>query len=637
MPETFNTVYFIFFTLQEQNRGGRYDLRGLRTSSCSFFDDLGYQDSDCESHSDEDFCARAETVWDIIPGVKNSMYPHQREGFEFIWKHIAGGIHRTNFENIENYTGGNGCIISHAPGTGKSRLTIVFLQTYMKLHPKCLPLIIAPRSMLLTWEEEFRKWKVDIPFHNLNIDDLSGKEDKNVLKLLRHSGREDIDTIRLVKLYSWKKGGSILAISYTLFEKLVTGQKDAKGEAFGKILVDLPDLMVLDEGHRPRNNQSLIWQALSKVRTHKRIILSGTPFQNNFNELYNTMCMVQPKFPETCGMKRGRKGKERKEWADLTKFIGKTDDSQMVRLKQIKSFIDPLVHIYRGDVLEERLPGLRESIVVLKPFELQKSLLREIEVTKRQQFVFENAVSLISVHPSLLLESKVEMSSVKRDELKRLGSNPDAGVKTKFLIELIKLSTAMNERVLVFSEYLSSLFLVREFLVFKFGWTEKKEVLYIDGQCDIKERQCSINKLNDPSSKAKVVLASIKACGEGINLVGASRVVLLDVVWNPSLERQATRRAYRLGQKKVVYVYHLIASGTMEEDKYSRQAEKDRLSKLVFSSSDSTGHKQKTHPRVPEDKILELMVQHENLKPIFERISFKQKDNQPMSSSEPDI
>ncbi|XP_024030642.1 SNF2 domain-containing protein CLASSY 3 [Morus notabilis] len=639
---------------EEKNPSGRLDIRDLRKSDCSFFDELGFHDSDCESHSSNGVCDRAETVWDLIPGVKSSMYPHQREGFEFIWKHIAGGIHLENFESIENYAGGEGCIISHAPGTGKSRLTIVFLQTFMKLHPKCLPLIIAPRSMLLTWEEEFRKWKVDIPFHNLNIDDLSGKEDKKALALLRKASCMDKDAIRIVKLYSWKKGGSILAISYTLFEKLVSGQNKANDKYFRKILLELPGLLVLDEGHTPRNNQSLIWQALSNIKTHRRILLSGTPFQNNFNELFNTMCIVKKDFSETigaapsvsCGIRLSSKEKTRKQWSDLTKSIGKSAGSQM-DLTRLKSIIDPLVHIHRGDVLEKSLPGLRESVIVLKPLELQRSLLQEIEAEKSQQFVFENAVSLTSVHPSLLLESKSEASHVKINELKRLRSNPDAGVKTKFLMELIKLSTAMNERVLVFSEYLSSLSLMKEYLIAKFGWTEK-EVLYIDGKCDIKERQCAINKFNDMTSEAKVVLASIKACGEGINLVGASRVVLLDVVWNPSLEKQATRRAYRLGQKKVVYVYYLIASGTMEEDKHSRQAEKKRLSKLVFTSSDSVRNEQKSHSRVTEDTILELMVQHESLKPIFERISFKQKEsnlmetsffeeNQPMVSSESDL
>lgn len=116
----------------------------------------------------------------------------------------------------------------------------------------------------------------------------------------------------------------------------------------------------------------------------------------------------------------------------------------------------------------------------------------------------------------------------------------------------------------------------------KLDWKEGKEMLHIQGHQDQFQRQTIIGIFNNPVSEAKVPLASANCCSEGINLVGASRVVLLDVFWNPSVERQAISRAYRLGQKKDVYTYHLIRSGTNEEDKYCRQVEKDRLSELVF-------------------------------------------------------
>ena len=82
----------------------------------------------------------------------------------------------------------------------------------------------------------------------------------------------------------------------------------------------------------------------------------------------------------------------------------------------------------------------------------------------------------------------------------------------------------------------------------------------MDGKLDVNQRQISINSLNDPKSDVKVLLASTKACSEGISLIGASRVVLLDVLWNPSVEQQAISRAYRTGQKKFVHVYCPVTS-----------------------------------------------------------------------------
>lgn len=147
----------------------------------------------------------------------------------------------------------------------------------------------------------------------------------------------------------------------------------------------------------------------------------------------------------------------------------------------------------------------------------------------------------------------------------------------------------------------------------------------MDGHIEEKQRQSSIDSLNDPGSNVRVLLASTKACSEGINLVGASRVVLLDVVWNPSVERQAISRAYRLGQKKIVYTYHLIA-GAEEVDRYERQIEKARLSELLFSSKDVDSCNGKMSSAVAEDTVLEAMVQHnEKLGNMFQNIIYQPK------------
>lgn len=195
-------------------------------------------------------------------------------------------------------------------------------------------------------------------------------------------------------------------------------------------------------------------------------------------------------------------------------------------------------------------------------------------------------------------------------------------------MELIRLCEATHEKVLVFSQFIVPLSFIRDLLKSNFHWTDGKELLYMDGQADIKQRQSSINAFNDPTSEVRVLLASIKACSEGISLVGASRVVLVDVVWNPSVERQAISRAYRLGQKNVVYIYHLITSGTMEAEKYCRQVEKDRLSKLVFASSDGTGNPgQKVTSTGSDDKVLEELIHHSTLSDMFEKIINQPKES----------
>ncbi|XP_050225281.1 SNF2 domain-containing protein CLASSY 3-like [Mercurialis annua] len=594
---------------------------------------------------DQDYCDVYDsftpaqgTVWEIIPGIERDLHQHQRDGFEFIWKKVAGGIHLNKLKEPTDLDGESGCIISHAPGTGKTRLAIVFLHSYMKLYPNCRPVIIAPCSMLLSWEAEFKKWKVDIPFHNLNQTRFSGKENAAAMKLIK-PGQLSVNSIRMVKLYSWKKYKSVLGISYKLFEELVgedTKRSNARNKSNGdvrKALLELPGLLFLDEGHTPRNDQSLIFKALSNVRTDKRIILSGTPFQNNFDELYNTLLLVRPKFADrltynsaSLAKKKGGEkiNRAKKTWTSLTSSIVKDGNNtlKVEMLDEVRRTIDSFVHVHKGNILQERLPGLRDSVVVLQPVSLQKRLLDKIQAEGHPQtFRLEYCLSVTSVHPALMPNNSLDEKQIL---------DPDIGVKTKFLMELILLSEAVGEKVLVFSQYLAPLKLIGKQLESRFKWTAGKEVLHMHGAVDADQRQSLIKDFNDRRSDAKVLLASTKACSEGINLVGASRVVLLDVVWNPSVERQAISRAYRLGQQKVVYVYHLIASETTEEDKYCRQARKERLSELVFYSSDSAHSSQKISSGISyekKDKLLEEIIRRNNLKDELKKIIYQPKES----------
>lgn len=592
-------------------------------------------------------CSHVEgTVWDIIPGLKKSMYQHQQEGFEFIWKNLEGTLNLEQLKVSDSNDVG-GCIISHAPGTGKTRLTIVFLQTYLELFPNSKPVIIAPASMLLTWEEEFRKWGVAIPFHNLNNLEPSGSENFADVNISDMNGKRGgtKDLIRLVKLFLWSKHKSILGISYSLYEKLVgekpkvdkdnkKGMKKQKKETeeLRRVLLEFPGLLVLDEGHTPRNQRSRIWKALTQVETKRRIILSGTPFQNNFSELYNILCLVRPAFANLIpsDLKKFCQKKSMRRKVAVGQKSASTDRFAAVAIEELKGMIQPFVHVHKGSILQESLPGLKDCVIVLNPAsDLQKRIIDNIECSKNT-FEFEHQLALSTVHPSLMLQvshSKKEESVIDRALLERLRLNPNEGSKTRFLMELVRLSVALKEKVLVFSQFIQPLCLIKEQLCSIFNWKEGKELLQMQGRLDQERRQLLINGFNDPKSEAKILLASTKACSEGINLVGASRVVLLDVVWNPSVERQAISRAYRLGQTKMVYTYHLIMLGTAEWEKYCKQAEKDRLSELVFSSSHKENEKQKTSPELSADEILNEMISHDKLKGIFERIIYQPKES----------
>ncbi|KAH0917683.1 hypothetical protein HID58_025343 [Brassica napus] len=565
------------------------------------------------------------TVWEYIPGIKNSLYPHQQEGFEFMWNNLAG---TTKLDELKSSVGkeSGGCIISHSPGTGKTRLTIVFLQSYLEQFPESHPVVIAPASLMLTWEEEFKKWNSNIPFYNMSSQDFSGQENQAAVSLLKGNRhlRRNKDSVRMVKLYSWRNKKSILGISYNLYEKLAGNRCAGEVQEFRKMLLELPGLLVLDEGHTPRNHNSCIWKVLTEVKTEKRIILSGTPFQNNFKELSNVLCLTRPAYADKISSRL----------QDLTRLSqegknGRFDEE--VGISELKDMIAPFVHVHKGNILRESLPGLRDCVVMLNPPFQQEKILKRIDHSQNT-FELEHKLSAVSVHPSLYMcckqtnKERLTIGPVALKVLESLRLDSKEGAKTRFLIDFIRFSQTVNEKVLVFSQYIDTLELIRDQLNAVFGWTEGEEILYMHGQLKQTIRQHLINNFNRPDSKSKVLLASTGACSEGIHLVGASRVVLLDVVWNPSVERQAISRAYRIGQKRVVYTYHLMVKGTTEWGKYCKQTKKHRISEMVFSP---TNEKDKLieNEVVSEDKILDEMVRHEKLKDMFGKVLYRKKES----------
>ncbi|XP_057518383.1 SNF2 domain-containing protein CLASSY 3-like [Amaranthus tricolor] len=559
---------------------------------------------DDQSNDDSPLNDTFETVWDLVPAeTKKTLYPHQKEGIELIWRTTCGGIRIDELATELTKPGVGGCIICHAPGTGKTRLAIVFLQSFMKKYPNSKPVIIAPCSMLQTWEEEFARWNVDVPFFNVNNKELSEKENNLMRKCgLQKLNLKDEKLVRVAKIGCWSTGKGVLGISYRLFQRLASdnGKEKEQNENIRELLLEKPDILVLDEGHTPRNDKSKSLNVLSQVATKRRVILSGTPFQNNLEEFKNTISLV------------------REDFGYLSSEFSCSYLSDR-RIEKLKKRMKDFVHVYSGAILKETLLPLFHSVIFLRPSNLQKLFFSAIR--SRYKFIENDYLtSVASVHPSIFCGKKLHSSVDQewKDLLEKHRTDIRAGVKLQFLVELINL--CKGERVLVFAQYLPPLNFIEDFLKFCFDWTRGREIVYIDGEQDMKERHSSIKLFNDPMSDARVLLASTKACCEGINLVGASRVVLLDVVWNPSVERQAISRAYRIGQKRNVFVYHLISLGTVEEEKYRRKAMKARLSERLFFSCSPDGEAMHKKSAVSEDCILKAMIHHEKTRNMFENI-----------------
>ncbi|KAG1371519.1 SNF2 domain-containing protein CLASSY 2 [Cocos nucifera] len=556
-----------------------------------------------------------DDIWTLIPDFKSKLHAHQKRAFEFIWRNIAGSLKPEEMNHQSGNTGG--CVISHSPGSGKTLLIISFLVSYLKLFPRSRPLVLAPKTAVHTWCREFQKWEAPIPLYLIHREQGYGKElSASKIRMLsidaRRPNRKMMHIMScLEKLRMWHEEPSILLMNYSSFFSMAKEDSNLEYRRFmASILQKSPGLLILDEGHNPRSTNSKLRKLLMKVKTEYRILLSGTLFQNNFEEYFNTLSLARPRFihdaiseldPYMVNIFHSRKHKRekkknRKERLARKLFVEKVgqkiesseEDDRKQGLDLLNRITTGFVDVHEGEILN-MLPGLQIYTLLLSSTDLQRQILTKLQnsVThKRCPLELESLITVGSIHPWLIKTIAGVDNYFSVDELKNIDSNKEnymCGPKVKFVIDLVHKSTSRGERVLIFCHNISPINLLVEYFELVFGWHREEEVLVLQGDQELSMRAKIMDKFNgDVKGKSKVLLASTTACAEGISLTAASRLVMLDSEWNHSKTRQAIARAFRPGQERVVYVYLLLASGTWEEGKYESNARKALMSKMIF-------------------------------------------------------
>lgn len=511
------------------------------------------------------------------PRHKKLMKPHQIEGFNFLLSNLVTDSP-------------SGCILAHAPGSGKTFMIISFLQSFMARYPHARPLVVLPKGILATWKKEFRRWQVeDLPlydFYSVKADNRSQQ-----LELLRH----------------WSAERSILFLGYKQFSSIVCDNDTTNTAAECRmILLTCPSILILDEGHTPRNEETNTLTALEKVQTPRKVVLSGTLYQNNVREVFNILNLVKPRFLKLDTSKAVKKrilsrasisgrhnlvknvsDREFYELVEHTLLADKNFSRKVTIIKDLREMTSKVLHYYKGDFLEE-LPGLVDFTVLLKLHQRQKSEVAKLKNLK-QKFKVSSEGSAIYVHPKLkCLCGSRERFDEKNIDMILEDLEEREGVKTKFYLNLLQLCESSGEKLLVFSQYLLPLKFLERLTVKLKGYSVGKEIFMITGDADSGMRESSMEQFNT-SADARVFFGSIRACGEGISLIGASRILVLDVHPNPSVTRQAIGRAFRPGQQRKVYTYRLVASGSPEEDDHSTCFRKESISKMWFEWNEYDG------------------------------------------------
>lgn len=507
-------------------------------------------------------CPRGKEIVDVVldPFLGQHLREHQREGVKFLYECVMG---------MRDFNG-QGALLADEMGLGKTLQTIALLWTLLKQNPihdsggvikKAL--IVCPVTLIVNWKKEFNKWL--------------GNERIGVFV---------VDGQKNIKLtdFTHGKSYSVMIIGY---EKLRSVQDELKKG--GGI-----DIIIADEGHRLKTAQNKSAQAIRALNTERRVILSGTPLQNDLSEFFIMVDFINPSLLGTYNTFK----KEFEAPILKSRQPGATEEDMekgSAREEELSSITKQFILRRTAELLSKYLPPKTEYVLFCKPTQAQAQVYQHVLESPMFGKVLgsnEASLQLITIlkkvcnAPSLLDKKDQEASSnsniaqlLEIIPTELLQKRPlMASSKFRVLDRMLKhLSTTTKEKIVLVSNYTSTLNILGQHLA-----SLSLPFLRLDGKTPSAKRQDLVDKFNrTPASANFAFLLSAKSGGAGINLIGASRLVLFDVDWNPATDLQAMARIHRDGQKRPVKIYRFLMAGGMDEKIYQRQVSKMGLADSV--------------------------------------------------------
>jgi len=476
----------------------------------------------------------------------------------------------------ELYSQQVGGIVGDEMGLGKTIQIISFLAGlhYSKKLTKPI-IVVAPATVLRQWVNEFHRWwpplRVSI-LHSSGSGMLNVGSEGSLEEIEELYGRSDKRPPK-----SHKAAKSIVDRVVNQGHVLVTTY--AGIQTYADILIPVDwDYAVLDEGHKIRNPNTAITIYCKELRTANRVILSGTPMQNNLIELWSLFDFVFP-------MRLGTLVNFRQAFEVPIKIGGYANATNLQVLtatkcaETLKEAISPyLLQRLKVDVASD-LPKKSEQVLFCKLTKPQREayevFLASDEMTSimnraRQSLYGIDILRKICNHPDLL-DPRLRGKPGYR------WGNPNKSGKMQVVKALLEMWKRFGHKTLLFSQGVQMLNIIEDFVKSLDGFN----YLRMDGGTNIKDRQGLVDQFNnDPN--IHIFLLTTKVGGLGVNLTGANRVIIFDPDWNPSTDVQARERAWRLGQKKEVTIYRLMTAGTIEEKIYHRQIFKQFLTNKIL-------------------------------------------------------
>ncbi len=427
---------------------------------------------------------------------------------------------------------GFGGILADEMGLGKTIELIYYIKEILKDNESSTFLIVVPTSLLYNWKYEFNKFAPEIKVKMIN-----GLKSKRV------------DLI---------ENGNF-NVYITTYGLLREDEDIYKEKGFHAV--------ILDEAQNIKNPLAGINKAAKSIKSDVKFALTGTPLENSLIELWSIFDFIMPGY-------LSKYGKFNKKYK-----IHEFDESTSILLDNLSNQIKPFILRRRKKDVVKELPEKIENNIFIDLCDEQKKLyVAELDKVKEEinKALEEGGMSKVRF---MILPLLTKLRQICIDP-KIVYEDYDGGSnKIDRFIEIVEEVISNGEKILVFTSFRTALNIVNEEL-------KKKNIKshIIDGTVSSKDRIERVNDFNE-NDEVKVFLIMLKSGGTGLNLTAASTVIHLDLWWNPQAENQATDRAHRIGQKKVVEVIRLVSKGTIEEKVLELGEKKKELMKKLIDTN----------------------------------------------------
>jgi len=450
--------------------------------------------------------------------IKAKLRDYQVSGFQ--WLSL---LHEMNWA---------GCLADDM-GLGKTLQTITFLQHIQNQHPGKTHLIVCPTSLIFNWENELKKFAPKLGFH---IHYGSEREWND-----EHFEKHDI--------------------VITSYGNLRSDIEQFVNFHFGYV--------ILDESQAIKNPAAQISKAVRLLKADNRLVLSGTPVQNNTFDLYSQFDFLNP----------GLLGSQEFFRNEFANPIDKNGDKEKTEL--LRKMVNPFMLRRTKDQVAKDLPAKTEMILWCEMDKKQRTIYNTIKDQYRNAVLGKIEEEGMGKSGIYILQGLLKLRQVCNSPsiLNEEEKYPNVSVKLEELMRELEENTG-DHKVLVFSQFTSMLELIEKELTAK-----NMTYSYLDGSVSQKNRKVAVeNFQNDPT--IRIFLISLMAGGVGLNLTAADYVYLVDPWWNPAAEQQAIDRTHRIGQNKKVFAYKMICKDTVEEKIIELQKrKKDLASDLITEES----------------------------------------------------